>query len=94
MYSDGQNIKRLTSSEGFDENLIWSPDGNNILFASNRDGNLEIYIMDANGENQRNLTNHPAYDGHPNFSPDGQKIISNSSRIMSPNHILTLINVF
>ena len=86
MDADGQNIKRLTYSEGFDENPIWSPDGRSILFATNRDGNHEIYIMDVNGENQRNLSNHPAYDGHPNFSPDGQRIIFNSSRVMSPNH--------
>ena len=86
MNSDGQNIRRLTDSKGFDENPIWSPDGKSILFATNRDGNHEIYMMDVDGENQRNISNHSAYDGHPNFSPDGQKIIFNSSRIMSPDH--------
>ncbi len=80
---NGENIKRLTHSPGLDETPIWSPDGQQIVFASKRDGNYEIYIMDADGSNQRNLTNHPASDGHPNFSPDGQSIIFNSNRVMA-----------
>ena len=30
-----------------------------IAFASNRNGNWEIYVMDTNGQDQQNLTNHP-----------------------------------
>ena len=45
-----------------------------IVFTSLRDGNNEIYVMDADGGNQENLTNHPAYDGQPDWSPDGTKI--------------------
>ena len=36
-----------------------------IAFTSIRDGNLEIYVMDADGKNQRRLTHHPADDGLP-----------------------------
>jgi hypothetical protein len=36
-----------------------------IAFDSNRDGNYEIYAMDADGKNQRNLTKHPADDLGP-----------------------------
>ncbi len=36
---------------------FWSPDGNWILFTSERDGNKEIYIMDAQGQQVTNLTN-------------------------------------
>ena len=36
-----------------------------IAFSSTRDGNLEIYVMDADGKNQRRLTHHPADDGLP-----------------------------
>ncbi|MYE90366.1 hypothetical protein F4X33_15365, partial [Candidatus Poribacteria bacterium] len=35
----------------------WSPDGERIAFSSDRDGNREIYVMDADGGNQQNLTN-------------------------------------
>lgn len=35
----------------------WSPDGSRIAFSSNRDGNYEMYVMDADGSNIRRLTN-------------------------------------
>ena len=40
-----------------------------IAFVSDRDGNFEIYIMNADGSGLVNLTNNPAYDGEPSFSP-------------------------
>ena len=40
-----------------------------ILFISERDGNIEIYVMDADGSNQTNLTNNPADDYSPVWSP-------------------------
>jgi len=40
-----------------------------IAFTSERDGNYEIYVMDADGSNQINLTNYPADDGSPSWSP-------------------------
>ena len=45
-----------------------------IVFTSMRDGNPEIYVMDADGGNQQRLTNHPASDAEPDWSPDGTKI--------------------
>ena len=40
----------------------WSPDGSRIAFTSARDGNFEIYVMDADGSNPTRLTNSPATD--------------------------------
>ncbi|MDE0301389.1 MAG: hypothetical protein OXN17_22415 [Candidatus Poribacteria bacterium] len=51
-----------------------------IVFTSFRDGDPEIYVMDADGGNQENLTNHPEYDYQPDWSPDGMKIAFVSSR--------------
>ncbi len=45
-----------------------------IAFASNRDGNFEIYVMNPDGSNQTRLTNNPARDNEPTWSPDGAKI--------------------
>ena len=45
-----------------------------IVFTSMRDGNLEIYVMDAVGGNQERLTNNPSNDRDPDWSPDGTRI--------------------
>ena len=45
-----------------------------IAFVSHRDGNPEIYVMDADGANPRRLTNHPGWDWMPSWSPDGKRI--------------------
>ena len=51
-----------------------------IAFASERDGNREIYVMNADGSNQTRLTNHLAVDDEPKWSPDGSKIAFHSRR--------------
>ena len=44
-----------------------------IAFASERDGNFEIYLMDVDGSNQKRLTNNNADDGSPAWSPAAEK---------------------
>jgi Tol biopolymer transport system component len=51
-----------------------------IAFASNRDGNWEIYSMNPDGSDQTNLTNNPATDWEPTWSRDDTKIAFVSSR--------------
>ena len=51
-----------------------------IVFTSNRDGNEEIYVMDADGKNPVRLTNHQAADRSPAWSPDRTKIAFSSRR--------------
>jgi Tol biopolymer transport system component len=80
---DGTQLKRLTKSPGYDAEGSYSPDGQSIVFCSNRSGpkNLELYVMDANGSNVRKLTNAPGcYNGGPFFSPDGKRVIFRSDR--------------
>jgi WD40-like Beta Propeller Repeat len=52
----------------------WSRDGRTIVFVSWRDGNREVYAMDADGSGPRNLTQHPARDVRPAWSPNGRRI--------------------
>jgi Tol biopolymer transport system component len=65
MNADGSNPLRLTLDPADDRRPTWSPDGTQLAFASQREGNWEIYIMNADGSNQLNLTNHPAQDEQP-----------------------------
>lgn len=46
-----------------------------ITFRSSRDGNPEIYVMNADGSAQTRLTNNSAADDQPRFSPDGTRIV-------------------
>ena len=46
-----------------------TPIAERIAFASDRDGNLEVYVMDADGSNQIRLTNNPATNGSPTWVP-------------------------
>jgi Tol biopolymer transport system component len=78
---DGSGLKRLTDAPGYDAEGSYSPDGKEIVFCSNRDGNLQLYIMDAHGKNVRQLTHTPGcYNGGPFFSPDGKRVIFRSDR--------------
>jgi Tol biopolymer transport system component len=81
----------LTSSRGYDEWPAWSPDGRQIAFISDRDGNAEIYLMQTDGSNLRRLTNHPADDWPAAWSPDGQRLVFASNR--DENWNLYLVSV-
>ncbi|MCL4267053.1 MAG: PD40 domain-containing protein [Anaerolineae bacterium] len=70
----------MTNNEADDGNPQWSPDGTRIVFESYRDGQAEIYVMNADGSGQTRLTSNGAFDGMPSWSPDGTKIAFSSSR--------------
>jgi len=76
MNPDGNDIVYLTSGTG----PAWSPDGTKIAFATDRDGNSEIYSMNGDGTGQLRLTSNPAGDVAPSWSPDGQKIVFQTNR--------------
>lgn len=63
-----------------DGSPAWSPDGRRIAFYSQRDGNAEIYVMNADGSGATRLTNTSADEGYPAWSPDGRRISFDSDR--------------
>ena len=65
---------RLTETDEVESDISWSPDGEKILFVSERDGNKEIYVMGERGDKQTRLTFNNIDDYDPVWSPDGQTI--------------------
>ncbi|RDY59759.1 PD40 domain-containing protein [Flagellimonas nanhaiensis] len=75
MAVDGSSDINISNTKGSDFGPQWSNDGKKILFGSDRLGNSDIYIMDADGRNVKNLTKTPDIDEFGfSWSPDGSKI--------------------
>jgi TolB protein len=68
-------VLNLTRSRAYDAEPAWSPDGEWIAFSSDRDGVLQVYVMDASGRNLRRLTNGGRAYGAPRWSADGERLL-------------------
>jgi TolB protein len=53
---------------------VWAPDGNSILFTSDRGGSAQIYRVSARGGNAQRLTFEGSYNAGADVSPDGRKL--------------------
>ena len=74
----------LTKDSALDFNAAFSPDGRQIAFVSERDGNMEIYVVGVDGSGLKRLTDNFALDDHPTWSPNGQRIAFVSTRQSAP----------
>ncbi|MCP4542201.1 MAG: hypothetical protein GY832_34190 [Chloroflexi bacterium] len=88
---DDSDPQQLTDNSAHDALPRWSPDKEKILFQSERDGNWDIYVMNADGSEQQRLTHSDAGDEYPSWSPDGTEIIFSSNR--DGNYELYVLNV-
>lgn len=77
---DGGDARRLTTAPGVETNPIFSPDGTQIAFTGEYDGNVDVFVMPAGGGVPRRLTWHPADDIVLGWSPDGKRILFSSPR--------------
>jgi dipeptidyl aminopeptidase/acylaminoacyl peptidase len=73
-------LRRVSADSGAAYDPSYSPDGSRIAYVSPKDGNPEVYVMDADGGNVTRLTDAPAHDGRPVFSADGRTVIFESAR--------------
>jgi len=99
---DGKNLHNLTNSNFDDMSASWSPDGQHILFLSNRDYKGEdwfhgyaMYVMDENGKNVRQLVDHITYGVMPFWSPNGEFIsfMQNEDKLKGYNDRDCKINI-
>jgi len=59
---DGSNPHRLTINPDVEQNPIFSPDGKQIAFTGNYDGNTDVYVIPVEGGEPKRITYHPSAD--------------------------------
>ena len=78
MNPDGSEKVNLTKHRSDDVTPVWSPTGEHILFASNREqkawGTWDLYLMDPDGSDVRKVFDKWKRRSNPTWSPDGKRI--------------------
>ena len=77
--SGGQAIP-LTLSENYEYSPVWSSDGSQIAFASDRYGNFDVFVMPASGGEAKRLTFHSSNEVPSDFHPSGEHVIFSAIR--------------
>src|SRR5947209_13494598 len=67
---DGGDATRLTTGPGMEADPIFSPDGSQIAFTGEYDGNVDVFVIPASGGTPKRLTYHPAADRAIGWTPD------------------------
>ncbi len=76
--ADPGRFVRITADPGDELGPAYSPDGSQVAYATNRDGNFEIYVVDGDGANRRRVTSTGANETEPAWTPDGNRIVYQS----------------
>ncbi len=75
----GGMATQLTTQESYESNPVWSPDGKQIAFASDRHGNFDVFVMPSDGGTPQRLTTNSAGEIPSAFTPDGKYILFSAS---------------
>jgi Tol biopolymer transport system component len=75
--ADGSGNVTLTNDEYYDAGAVWTPDGQRIIFTSDRDGGdyMDLWIMDSTGQNQSQIAGWSVDVHSPSVSPEGNKVV-------------------
>ena len=85
---DGSDLRPLSHAPGsYNAESTISRDGKKVVFTSTRNGDLDIFTMNADGSDVRQLTHELGYDGGAFFSDDGKKIVYRSEQPKTPEQI-------
>jgi tricorn protease len=76
----GGDAVRLTAGQGIEANPVFSPDGSEVAFSGEYEGNVDVYVMSVDGGVPRRLTHHPGPDVPVAWTPDGKNILFRSFR--------------
>ncbi|MEE4273533.1 MAG: hypothetical protein V2I67_17800, partial [Thermoanaerobaculales bacterium] len=82
--TDGGEASRLTVHAAHEFMPVWSHDGQNIAFASDRYGNYDVFVMPASGGAATRLTFHSADDHPTSFAPDDSSVLFWAGRLDAP----------
>ena len=82
----GGDAQQLTFHEAHDYQAVWSKDGKQIAFASNRYGNFDVYVMSAKGGAATRLTFHSSDEQPFTFTQDDQGVLFGAVRMDEVNH--------
>ena len=77
---NGQNVQRLTVNRARDVYGRFSPDGKWIAFSSDRNGNLDVFLVPSAGGTAKQITTHSADDTVLGWSPDSRSVMFTSNR--------------
>ena len=72
--AQGGKAMQITTNAAYDGDPVWSPDGKQIAFSTDRNGNFDVYLVSAEGGVAKRITTNSATEIPLAFSPDGKEI--------------------
>lgn len=94
MNADGSNVRRLTSTPGYDGGPFFSPDGQRVIWRrfNEKGDTADVYTMKLDGSDVRRLTDFGAMSWAPYFHPSGQYVIYTANKLGFANFELFLVD--
>ena len=87
---DGSGERLLLNTHDMDYDPVWSPDGQWIVFTSDRQGSADLFRVKPDGAGFERLTDSPAYDDQAAFSPDSRQLAFVTTRAGGRSNLWTL----